>query len=124
VFDVAAQKIALDSDPDLRDVVPVGTFGKNISFGHDQSQLAKFTKLFERGVRDITMMWDGEVKATDDAIEAGRMLKNLGFNVRLAMLPKDKDPNEIAPSVVCSAFWKALSLTQANIIKIKMLRRA
>lgn len=124
VFDVAALKIAMDSEPTLRDVVPVGTFGKHLSFGHDQSQLAKFVTLYERGVRDIVFMWDGEVKATDDAIEAGKMLKNVGFDVRIGLLPAGKDPNEVAPGVVCDTYWKSIPLTGLSAIKLKMLRRA
>lgn len=123
VFDVAALKIAMDSEPDLRDVIPVGTFGKHLSFGHENSQLAKFLTLYDRGVRDIVIMWDGEVKATDDAIEAGRMLKNVGFNVRIGLLPEGRDPNEVAPSVVCATYYKAVPVTNTNAIKLKMLRR-
>jgi DNA primase len=124
VFDVAAQKIALDTDPDLRDVVPVGTFGKHLSFGSEQSQLAKFMELQKRGVREVTMMWDGEVKALDDAIVAGEMLKGVGMKVKVAMLPADKDPNEVPPDVVCRSFWSATPLTPASAIKLRMLRRS
>lgn len=124
VFDVAALKIAIDRDYDLRDAVPIGTFGKHVSFGHDESQLAKFIELGKRGVREVTFVWDGEIKATDDAITAGKMLKNLGFRVRIAMLPNGRDPNELAPDVVASAYWKAIVLDSASAIKIKMLRRS
>lgn len=124
VFDVAAQKLAMDSDPDLRDVVPIGTFGKHLSFGHENSQLAKFIELQKRGVKEVTFMWDGELKATDAAIEAGEMVRGIGMNVRIAMLPTDKDPNEVSREEVCAAFWKAMPLTPANAIRMKMLRRA
>lgn len=124
VFDVAAQKLALDTDPNLRDVVPIGTFGKHLSYGSEHSQLSKFVELQKRGVKEVTMMWDGEVKATDDAIAAGEMLKGIGMSVRIAMLPKDKDPNEVTATEVCSAFWKAIPLTSGSAVKIMMLRRA
>lgn len=123
VFDVAAMKIAMDTDPDLRDVVPIGTFGKHLSFGHADSQLAKFIELQKRGVREVTMMWDGEVKATDDMIKAGEMLKGIGFSVRIAMLPDGKDPNEVPASEVVRAFYGAIPLTPANAIKIRMRKR-
>lgn len=123
VFDVAAQKIAMDSEPDLRDVIPVGTFGKHLSFGHEQSQLSKFKVLFDRGVREVTIMWDGEISATDDAIEAGRQLKTIGFDVRIAMLPDGKDPNEISSIEVCSAFYRATPLNAASAVKLKLQRR-
>lgn len=124
VFDVAALKIAIDRDCDLRDAVPVGTFGKHLSFGHDDSQLAKFMELQKRGVKEVTFFWDGEIKATDDAIEAGKMLRNVGFRVRIAMLPDGRDPNEISSDVVSSAYWKAMVLDSTSILKIKMMRRA
>lgn len=122
-FDVAATKIAIDSDPDLRDIVPVGTFGKHLSYGHENSQLAKFITLRERGVEEVIMMWDGEVKATDDAINAGMMLRGIGFNVKIAMLPAGCDPNEVPKEVVCAAIWNAMPLTAENAIKIRMKRR-
>lgn len=123
VFDVAATKIALDTDPDLRDVVPVGTFGKHLSFGSENSQLAKFIALQARGIKEVTMMWDGEVKATDDAIVAGEMLKGIGMKVKIAMLPAGCDPNEVTPDVVCRAYWGATPLTPTSAIKLRMMRR-
>lgn len=124
VFDVAAQKVALDKEPDLRDIVPIGTFGKHLSFGHEDSQMAKFVELQRRGVKEVTMMWDGEIQATDDAIKAGFMLKGIGLNVKIAMLPFGKDPNEVPPSEVVRAFYGAEPLTTASALKIMMKRRA
>lgn len=123
VFDVAALKMAVDGDMDLRDVVPIGTFGKHLSYGNADSQLAKFMELQERGVREVTIAWDGEVKATDDAIEAGNMLRGIGFKVRIAMLPDGKDPNEITADAMRSAFWKATPLDAGSAIKLRMMRR-
>ena len=119
VFDVAATKIALDQDTELRDVVPVGTFGKHVAEG----QLAKFMLLKDRGIEEVVFMWDGEVKATDDAVKAGMLLKGIGLRVRVAMLPKDKDPNEVAPEVVRAAFWSARELTFTNATRILLERR-
>jgi DNA primase len=123
VFDVAAIKIALDGEESLRDVVPIGSFGKNISFGHERSQLARFIDLQSRGVKEVTIMWDGELKATDDAIRAGEMLKGIGMGVRIAALPFEKDPNEILASEVRRVFWEAIPLTNANAVKLRLMRR-
>ncbi|MGN8188639.1 hypothetical protein ACTJLD_21885 [Burkholderia sp. 22088] len=122
-FDVAAIKIALDADPQLRDVVPVGTFGKHLSSGSDNSQLAKFMLLRERGVEEVTFMWDGEVQATDDAVEAGLMLRQHGFRVRIAMLPPEKDPNEVPAEVVRRAFYGATLLNGVSAMQLRMSRR-
>lgn len=122
-FDLMAVKIALDADPSLRDVVPVATFGKHLSYGDPESQEGRFMKLKERGVKEVTIMWDGEIAATDDAIDAGKRLAALGFSVRIAMLPKEKDPNEVPASVVRDAFYKAIGLTMQSSILIAMRRR-
>lgn len=122
-FDVMAIKLAFDQSADLRDVVAVGTFGKHLSGGGPESQEAKFQVLKDRGVEDVTIMWDGEIAATDSAIDAGTMLRKLGLRVRVAMLPRDKDPNEVAPSVVRDAFYKAVPLTMSSGVLIKMQRR-
>jgi DNA primase len=121
-FDVMALKVALDVDPALRDVVPIGTFGKHLSHGSDDDQNAKFAILRARGVEDVTMMWDGEVPATDAAILAGRLLLQHGFKVRIGMLPAGKDPNEVAPDVVRRCYYEAMPLEGAGY-KIMMRRR-
>lgn len=122
-FDVAATKIALDGEMALRDVVPIGSFGKHLSHGDDESQLAKLLTLQERGLRQVTLMWDGEDKAIEDAIEAGLLLRRYGFQARIAVLPKDRDPNEVAPSVVRSAFWRAESVNESVAVRLRLARR-
>ena len=120
-FDVMAIKIALDGDSALRDVVPVGTFGKHLSEGSENSQLAKFILLKQHGLREVTFMWDGEKKATQDAVKAALLCRSVGLVARIAFLPRDKDPNEVAPEVVRQAFWKAEVLSPATAAKIKLL---
>lgn len=123
VFDVAAIKIALDADMHLRDIVPVGSFGKHLSHGSEDSQLGKLMKLKEGGLKMITFMWDGESKAIIDAVEAGLLLKTVGFVVRIAILPKGKDPNEVAGDVVREAFYKADVLTSAVATRLRLKKR-
>lgn len=122
-FDVIAIKRAMDEDPALRDVVPVGTFGKHLSHGPGDTQQMRFLDLRNRGVSDVTLMWDGEVRATDDAVQAGLVLTQLGFQVRVAMLPPMRDPNEVVPSVVRRAFYEAIPLTRLGAAKIMLRRR-
>lgn len=119
VFDVMAQKIALDQDPDLRDVVPIGTFGKHLSV----NQIEKFAKLKDRGVEEVTFMWDGEKAATDAAVEAALKVKGLGLRTRIALLPAGRDPNEVAAEVVRQAYWCAKEVTMATATLIKMSYR-
>lgn len=122
-FDVIATKMAMDSDLQLRDVVPIGTFGKHLSSGGTNDQLAKMLTLRARGCEEVTMMWDGEIRATDDAITAGLMLASIGWKVRVAMLPPLKDPNELTGAEVRRAFYEAEALTMNSALKIKMKRR-
>lgn len=122
VFDVMATKIALDSDIHLRDVVPVGSFGKHLSVGDEQSQMAKLMTLKERGLKEVTFMWDGEDRAIEDAVEAALKVRSMGLVARIALLPKDKDPNEVAPIVVQQAFWKAEVVTPNTATKLKLLK--
>jgi DNA primase len=123
-FDVAAIKVAFDADAALRDVVAVGTFGKHLSFGTPDSQLERFRRLkVERGVEEVTLMWDAEVRATDDAVNAAKMLRAVGFKVRIAMLPPEKDPNEVPPDVVRRAFYAAKPYDAVSALSVMMERR-
>lgn len=108
-FDVGAIKLALDTQNDLRDVVPVGSFGKHLSYGSmsGDDQLGRFSQLYRRGVRFVTIMWDGERSAFIAALNAAKLLVGLGLTVRIAMLPQGKDPNEVHASEVVRAYREA-----------------
>lgn len=123
VFDVMAIKIALDDDVALRDVVPVGTFGKHLSHGNDgKDQLSKFLALKRDGLEEVTFIWDGEVLALKAAVNAGILLKGIGLTVRIAQLPDDKDPNEVPPGVLREAYWGAKLLNSSFITKVKLMK--
>lgn len=122
VFDVAATKIALDGDMHLRDVVPIGSFGKSLSAGDEASQVAKLLELRDRGLEQVTFLWDGEDKAIDAAIDAALVLTRHRIQARVAILPKDKDPNEVPASVVRSAFWKATVINPLTATKMKLTK--
>lgn len=122
VFDVAATKIALDEQAELREVVPIGSFGKHLSHGDDASQLAKLTALRDRGLEMVTFLWDGEPKAIDAAIEAALMVKKIGLTARVAVLPEGRDPNEVPPSVVRDAFWKATVINPMTATRMRLTK--
>jgi DNA primase len=124
-FDVIAIKMALLGDPELRNSVePVGTFGKHLSEGPD-SQLERFETLRDRGVKNVVIMWDGEKQATDDAFKAAKLLTATGLGVRVALLPKDRDPNEIPASAVLDAFYASKPSSDLSaLLKAKLMRRA
>ena len=121
VFDVMAAKLALDTEVDLRDVIPVGTFGKHLSASGDgDDQFGAFLKLQKQGLRHVTFMWDGSRNALLAAVDAGLKLREIGLDVYIAELPKDKDPNEVLAEQVVSAYWKATRLTLTSAVKLKI----
>ncbi|MDO4937059.1 MAG: toprim domain-containing protein [Sutterellaceae bacterium] len=105
VFDVIATWQAVREDPELRDVVPVGSLGKYLS----EALVGYLLKLKDLGLQNITLMWDGEDAAIADAIATGKLLQKKGFAVRIAILP-GKDPNEVSPDVVREAYKTAEAL--------------
>ncbi len=121
-FDVAATKIAFEEDPGLRLVEPVGSFGKNLSYGdlNGNDQLGRFLILKRRGLKQVTICWDGEPKALLSAIDAGELLKKIGLAVKIALLPRDKDPNEVPPHVVREAYYKAQPLTPTLAVQWRL----
>lgn len=122
VFDVAGLKAAMDGENDLRDVVPVGSFGKHLSYGapDGDDQLGRFLQLRRDGLEEVTIMWDGEEKALIAALDAGKMLTRVGFRVRIALLPAGCDPNEVLPEVTREAFRKAQPYTKALDVKWRL----
>lgn len=112
-FDVAAQKIAMEEDPTLRDVVPIGSFGKHLSFGDlaGNDQLGRLLQMRRAGLEELTIMWDGEPKALIAALDAAKLTSRIGIRTRIALLPLDKDPNEVPAHIVRKAFYEAKTYT-------------
>ncbi|MGZ8953109.1 MAG: toprim domain-containing protein [Methylovulum sp.] len=118
VFDVMAAKIALDASVPLRDVVPIGSFGKHLSNGFGNDQVEQIIKLKKRGLREVTFMWDGEVSAIKAAIKSALVLSGIGLKARVAILPENKDPNDCAVYEVIDAFNAAHVITKLSAIKL------
>jgi len=121
-FDVAAMKIAFDEEPSLRHVEPVGTFGKNLSYGSSDGndQLGRFVQLKREGLKLVTICYDGEEKALLAALEAAERLHRLGLAVKIALLPAGRDPNEITAAQVREAYWKATPLSASIAVKWRL----
>lgn len=113
-FDVAAIKKAFDEDITFSGVGVCGTFGMHLSMaesGADNDQLSDLKRMKAAGLQEITMMWDGSPSAILNAVKVGAKLRTYGFKVKLAILPMDKDPNEVETEVVRQAFVQARELT-------------
>lgn len=121
-FDVAATKRVIDKFPEMRGIVPIGTFGKHLSINPDNDdQLGAFMRLKKRGLRRVTIMWDGEYEAFDAALTAAEALwKRLNLQVHIAMLPQDKDPDEADQIEVYEAWKKAIPVTALNLTKYRV----
>lgn len=120
VFDVIGIKMALDREPDLRGVVPIATFGKHLGCMGGDDQLARLLRLRQGGLKNVVMMWDGTRDAIVAAIKAARTLAGVGFNVRVARLPDNKDPNEVPPEVVLYSLYTARSYSNTLMIEAQL----
>lgn len=123
-FDVFAIHMALMGDPALRNVAAIGSFGKHLSAGDEgKSQMDELLKLKDRGLKRLTFMWDGETRAILDAIEAAMQVRKLGIITRVAILPPGKDPNEVTAEEVRQAFWEAITINDASVIRLRLKYR-
>lgn len=118
-FDVMAIKNAFDHDPNLRAVEAVGTFGKSLSKADvEDSQIGALLKLKEKGLKRVTFIWDGELKTLIAASKEALALVSFGFEAFVAVLPFEKDPNEVPPQVVREAYYNAIKATKSSMIKL------
>lgn len=119
VFDAVGVKMALDRDPAASAAVPVATFGKNFSLKGDQCQYVELAKLRKQGARRVVFMWDGERQAACAALEAGLKLACYGYEAYLALLPRDKDPNEASWDEVCRAYHASQAVTTRSYLLLQ-----
>lgn len=121
-FDVMAVKRAFDQDVTLSHVVPVGTFGKHLSYGSQEcdDQIGRLIALRKQGLQTATIMWDGEVSALEAALKAAAIIRGIGIDTRVALLPAGKDPAEITSAEVIQAFQQAVTWSPMVDVKLKM----
>ncbi|MCP1540032.1 hypothetical protein [Methylorubrum extorquens] len=108
-FDVFSLKAALDEESDLRDIVPVGSFGKHLSTGdlEGKDQLGQLLILKSYGLEEVIICWDGTPDALVAATKTAESIRKIGLKARVALLPLDQDPNDAKPAVVRRAIWEA-----------------
>lgn len=122
-FDAMAIYQAFKDDLTLCNVGVIGSFGKHLSHGGESSQMAELLKMKEAGMETLTIMWDGEIQAILDAIDAALMVKSYGVTAKLAILPKGCDPNEVEPEVVREAYGKAIVINETIATKLRIKYR-
>jgi DNA primase len=130
--DVIKTDIALKQTPDLNHIVPVGSFGMNLSktkAGDDQ--VGAFSKLKREGLERVTILWDGEAEAFDAALDAAALLIKVGLTVFVAKLPrltpdekargvKSHDPGSVDAIVVQRAVREAEEVTRLSLLRMRM----
>lgn len=122
-FDVFATQAAIDADRSWRGIGAIGSFGKSLTLDVEPgmpTQLQALMELKAAGLKIITILWDGEASALRSAVKAAEKLTGYGFTMRIAFLPRGKDPNEVAPQVVRRAIECALPYTRSLGIKVKL----
>ena len=122
-FDVAATKRVIDNFEDMKGICPVGTFGKHLSYSLDgkEDQFGKFLMLKRRGLKRATLMWDGEHEALLAACDAAELLwKKVGLEVRIALLPEGKDPDECDQIEVYQAWKKAQKVNAVTLARLRL----
>jgi len=110
-FDVIAAQAALGTAAGV-----VGTFGKLIGMAADggPSQLSQLKRLKDHGAEKLTILWDGELLPLQTAVQQGLELHKRGYSVRVGMLPRGCDPNEVEPEIVRQSVSEALSIDRLN----------
>lgn len=117
VFDAIAVHAAIQPDESLKDCVAVASFGKKL--GDDQIRV--LTRLKSEGqLEELIFMWDAETAALTAAVDAALKCRGFGFVTRVALLPKDKDPNEVPAEVVRNAIHKSIKVDTRSAVKLKL----
>lgn len=120
-FDVIPIQIALSQFADSAGVIAIGSWGMHLTKSADgDDQVTAFQKLRQVGLQIVTIMWDGEPKAYERALEAAELLLKVGLRVRIATLPAGKDPNEVDARVVHQAWQDATEVTRLSLLRLKM----
>jgi DNA primase len=122
-FDAIAIHQAIEGRAECSAMLAIATFGMHLS-GGEGGQIAKLLRLYDRGLRTITFMWDSEGKALAYAVKCGLQLIGMGFTVRIAQLPAGYDPAQgpdkkpTPPGVVLKALFEATRLDKLNAIRL------
>lgn len=123
-FDVIATKRVCDKYDEMRNILPIGSFGKHLSHnpdGENEDQFDGLMRLKREGLKRVTIMWDGEEKALESALDAAELLwKKGGLEVFIALLPDGKDPDECDQHEVYMAWKKRQKVNAMTLTKLRL----
>ena len=124
VFDVFAVTKALESDLKYVDYTACGTFGKHLSIAvsnvNSADQLTDLYKLYEEGVEEFIILWDGEPKAIKAAIEAALSLEAYGLYTTVAKLSGDKDPADSTLLEILGAIDSRAKPSKFDLMRMRL----
>lgn len=124
VFDVFAMTKALESDLKYKEFTACGTFGKHLSISvrnvTNEDQLSDLFALFEAGVEEFVILWDGEDAAISAAYEATNALNSYGLNTTVAVIGGGLDPAETDPSVLLRAIDARKKPSALDMVRLKL----
>lgn len=124
VFDVFATTLALESDVKYNEYVACGTFGKHLSISSNnfksEDQLSDLFKLFEQGIEEFVILWDGESAAISAAFDSVMKLNSYGLNATVAVIGGGLDPAETEASVLLKAIDDRRKPSTLDLIRMKL----
>lgn len=110
VMDAMSAYAAFDAEAGLSDVAVAATFGMHLSSGNSgDDQLAYLIRLKHEGLKRVTFMWDSEPRAIKAAMNAAQLVTGVGLDVRIAILPDGKDPNDCLGEEIIHAYYNAVA---------------
>lgn len=96
----------------------IGSFGIQLSKGNDgKDQVSQLLRLKASGLREVTVMWDGERKAFLKALDACRTMISIGLACRIACLPAGADPGAASGQMILSALETAIVADAAVMLR-------
>ncbi len=122
VFDVIRTHAALQEEPETRSYGVVGTFGMHLSGSvtvGSNDQLTRFIQLKERGLKGVTLLWDGERRAYLAALATAELLLSVGLEVKIGSLPEGQDPGASDGSTIRRAVMSASLYSKLNGLRMR-----
>lgn len=101
-----------------------GTFGKHLSVNLPNSkssdQLEDLIQMRNHGLEQVVILWDGEKEAVIAANKTALLLQNYGFDVRVGILPENKDPAEVDKATVLKSIVESQRVSKLSSIRYKL----
>lgn len=99
----------------------VGSFGITLSKGRSGlDQVNRLIRLKALGLHRVIVMWDGEPKAFEKALDACAEVIKVGLRADVALTSPGKDPGELTPDETVAALASAIEITPVSRLKLQL----